>query len=346
MPVVTLPDGSERSYDHPTTAVSVATDIGPGLAKAALGAKIDDVLVDLSTPIDRDCRLSIVTPKTRAGDADPDALFLLRHSAAHVMAEAIERLFPGANLVYGPPVEQGFYYDIAFPEGTSVSSDDFSAIESEMETIIKEDRPFTRYELNVDQGLEKLREEGSKYKLDNAERAVEGGSNELSWYATGTPGAAWEDLCRGPHVPSTGCIGAFKVMNLASSYWHGDETSDRLTRVYGTAFANKKALNAHLERLAEAKNRDHRILGKQLRLFHIDEQVGQGLILWTPNGAVVRQELMNFIWRRTSQAGLPSSLYAAHRQTRPLPHLRALSVLSGEPIHADRGSCATGRVRQ
>ena len=303
MPVFTLPDGSERSFDTPTSALEVATDIGPGLAKAALGAKVDDVLVDLSLLIDHDCRLSIVTAKTRDGVADQDALFLLRHSTAHVMAEAIQRLFPGAQLVYGPPVDQGFYYDIAFPEGVTVSSADFEKIEAEMKAIIKEDRPFTRYELPAEDGLTKLRNESSKYKVDNAERAVRAGSESLSWYATGEPGSAFEDLCRGPHLPSTGRIGAFKVMSIASSYWHGDENSDRLTRVYGTAFADKKAMKAHLELLDEAKKRDHRVLGKQLRLFHIDEQVGQGLVLWTPNGAVIRQELMTFIGEELRKQG-------------------------------------------
>jgi threonyl-tRNA synthetase len=303
MPVFTLPDGSERSFDTPTSALEVATDIGPGLAKAALGAKVDDVLVDLSLPIDHDCRLSIVTAKTRDGDTDQDALFLLRHSAAHVMAEAIQRLFPGAQLVYGPPVDQGFYYDIAFPEGVTVSSADFEKIEAEMKAIIKEDRPFTRYELPAEDGLTKLHNESSKYKVDNAERAVRAGSESLSWYATGEPGSAFEDLCRGPHLPSTGRIGAFKVMSIASSYWHGDENSDRLTRMYGTAFADKKAMKAHLELLDEAKKRDHRVLGKQLRLFHIDEQVGQGLVLWTPNGAVIRQELMTFIGEELRKQG-------------------------------------------
>ena len=303
MPRITLPDGSERIYEEPTTPLQVASDIGPGLAKAALGAKIDEALVDLSHPILTDCQLAIVTPKTRQGTVDPDGLYLIRHSAAHVMAEAIQRLFPGTLLVYGPPLETGFYYDMAFPEGVTISSEDFPRIEEEMAKIIAEDRPFSRYELATNAGLEKLREEGSKYKLDNAERAVEAGSEELSWYATGTPGAAWEDLCRGPHLASTGRIGAFKVMSLASSYWHGDETSDRLTRVYGIAFPDKKQLKAHLEQMEEARNRDHRVLGKQLRLFHIDEQVGQGLVLWTPNGAVIRQELMNFIGEELRKQG-------------------------------------------
>ncbi len=303
MPDIRLPDGSVRSYDRPVTAAEVARDIGAGLAKAALGAKIDGELSDLARPLDRDCGLAIVTPKTRDGAADADALALIRHSTAHVMAEAILRLFPNAKLVYGPPLETGFYYDISFEGERAISTEDFPAIEAEMAKIVAENRPFTRYELPFDEGLAKLEREGSKFKLDNAERAREAGSASLSWYATGTPGANWEDLCRGPHVPSTGRIGAFKVTSLASSYWKGDESLDRLTRVYGTAFATKDELAAHLAQLEEARKRDHRVLGKQLRLFHIDEMVGQGLVLWTPAGSVVRQELQTFIGEELRKQG-------------------------------------------
>ncbi|MBM4112666.1 MAG: threonine--tRNA ligase, partial [Phycisphaerae bacterium] len=303
MPSIKLPDGSVRNYDAPVPAAKVASDIGPGLAKSAIGAKIDGTLTDLSSPIDHDCSLSIVTDRSRDGTTDPDSLWLIRHSAAHVMAEAIERLFPGIRLVYGPPVDNGFYYDISFPDGKAISSEDFPRIEAEMAKIVAENRPFTRYELAVNEGLKKLRGEGSKYKLDNAERAVAAGSDTLSWYSTGAPGKNWEDLCRGPHVPSTGRIGAFKVMSLASSYWHGDEKSDRLTRVYGTAFARKEDLDAHLKQLEEARKRDHRVIGKQLKLFAIDEMVGQGLILWTPNGAIIRQELQNFIGAELRKQG-------------------------------------------
>jgi threonyl-tRNA synthetase len=312
---VTLPDGSVKEFGGPVTAYQVAESIGSRLAKAAVGAKIDGQLADLSAPIARDCSLAIVTEKTRDGAADPDALYLLRHSAAHVMAEAIQRVVPGAQLVYGPPLETGFYYDIRFPEDRPLREGDFEAIEAEVGRIVKEDRRFTRYELGVEEGMKKLRSEGSKYKMDNAERAIaaSGGSEthgsesratvKLSWYATGEPGKHWEDLCRGPHVPSTGRIGAVKVMSLASSYWHGDETSDRLTRVYGTAFFSRKDLDEHLDRLEQAKARDHRVLGKHLRLFHIDEVVGQGLVLWTPNGSIVRKELQNFISEELKKQG-------------------------------------------
>jgi threonyl-tRNA synthetase len=207
MPRITLPDGKEMAYDEPVSALKVAEDIGPRLAKAALGCKINGTLSDINATIDSDCELAIVTATTRDGELDPDGLYLMRHSCAHVMAEAIGRVVPGIQLVYGPPVDNGFYYDIYVPADRPLSSDDFDAIETEMAKIVEEDRPFTRYEMPTDSGMAKLEDEGSKYKIDNAERAIDAGSDELSWYATGEPGQALEDLCRGPHVPSTGASG-------------------------------------------------------------------------------------------------------------------------------------------
>ena len=303
MPTVTLPDGSTKSFDAPVSGLDVAESIGSRLAQAAVGCTIDGELRDLSAPIERNCAFTVVTPKSRDGKPDANALYLLRHSCAHVMAEAIQRVVPEAQLVYGPPLETGFYYDIAFPDDRPLREGDFEAIEKEMAAIVKEDRRFTRYELPYGEGLGKLEGEGSKYKIDNAVRAREAGSDELSWYATGEPGKNWEDLCRGPHVPSTGRIGAFKIMSLASSYWHGDENSDRLTRVYGTAFFEKKDLAEHLERLEEAKKRDHRVLGRQLQLFHFDEAVGSGLVLWTPRGSIVRKELQDWIGEELRKMG-------------------------------------------
>ncbi len=180
MPRITLPDGSVRPYDQPVTPAQVAADIGPGLAKVALGARIDEDLCDLDTLVTKDAEIKLITTARAKDEPQPDALYLIRHSCAHVMAEAIQRVIPGALLVYGPPLENGFYYDIAVPEERPLSSDDFEAIEKEMRKIIQEKRAFTRYELPVSQGLEKLQAEGSKYKLDNAERAVEAGSEALS----------------------------------------------------------------------------------------------------------------------------------------------------------------------
>jgi len=326
MPTITLPDGSKKSFDKPVSAKEVALSIGAGLAKAAVGAKIDGVLSDLSAVIDRDASLAIVTEKTRDKKPDADALFLCRHSAAHVMAEAIQDVIgKQVQLAYGPPTDTGFFYDMFVPEGVKLSSDHFDAINKRIAEIIKEDRPFTRYEQPGTDALARLRGEGNKYKVDNAERAIglpssvysgakaaasdtatsplRHSATSLSFYATGTPGTNWEDLCRGPHVPSTARIGAARVMSLASSYWHGDENSDRLIRVYGTAFFSQAELDEFLKQKEEAAKRDHRVIGKNLRLFHIDEAVGQGLILWTPNGSIIRKELQTFIGNELRKQG-------------------------------------------
>ena len=311
MPIITLPDGTTRSYDTTTSPLQVAQDISEGLANVAIGARVNGELVDLSTPIHEDAELKLVTARKGEKESDPDALMLIRHSCAHIMAEAIQKIRPNIELVYGPALDNGFYYDISFTKEDPLSSDEFEEIEQVMKSIIDEDRPFTRYELTVDEGLAKLEKEGNKYKVDNAKSAIESGSKELTWYATGEKDTNWEDLCRGPHVPSTGRIGAFKIMTIASSYWHGDANSDNLTRVYGTAFVHSKQLKAHLKQLEEAKERDHRTVGKNLGLFHIDEQVGQGLVLWTPNGAVVRQELQNFIAQQLQLQGY-SQVFTPH----------------------------------
>lgn len=349
MPTITLPNGDKKSFDKPVSARDVAASIGAGLAKAAIGAKIDGELRDLSTIIDKDAALAIVTAPKPGQAASPDALYLMRHSAAHVMAEAIQDVV-GANskgekvlLAYGPPTDTGFFYDMYVPEGLKISSDHFDAINNRMAEIIKEDRPFTRYEGEAESVLAKLIAEGNKYKVDNALRATAAAKGDdpgrttaqymismtrvdtdrlskehatafvksvglervpsLSFYATGTPGQNWEDLCRGPHVPSTSRIGAARVMSLASAYWHGDENSDRLIRVYGTAFATQAELDEYLKQREEAAKRDHRVIGKNLRLFHIDETVGQGLILWTPKGSIVRKELQTFIAAELKKQG-------------------------------------------
>ncbi|OPZ05293.1 MAG: Threonine--tRNA ligase [candidate division BRC1 bacterium ADurb.BinA292] len=291
---LTLPDGSQKQFEAGVTGRQVAESIGAGLARAALGIKVDGELRDLDRPIAADAQVAIVTAGRDAPDAD--ALYLLRHSCAHVMAEAIQRLYPGTKLAYGPPVENGFYYDIDCP--SAITEEDFPRIEAEMERIIGEDRPFTRYEMSRAEAERKLA--GDEYKLDNVARAD---GDVMSFYATGEPGRDWEDLCRGPHVPSTGRIGAFKLLSVAGAYWRGDASRQQLQRVYGTAFPDKKQLKAHLAALEEARKRDHRVLGRQLGLFHIDEAVGQGLVLWKPKGAVVRQELQNFISEELRRQG-------------------------------------------
>ena len=286
---ISLPDRSTCDYDGPVTALAVAEGISGGLARAALAARVNGRLCDLSASIDTDAELQIVTAKN-----DPKAsLELVWHSCAHVMAEAICRLFPETQLVYGPTVENGFYYDIDLDR--PITPDDFGAIEAGMRKIIGADLPFVRYEMEREQGMAKLRAEQNRYKIENAERAK---GDRLSFYVTGEPGdAAFEDLCTGPHLPSTGKIGAYKVMSVAGAYFHGDASEKMLQRIYGAAFSDKKQLDAYLHQLEEAKKRDHRLLGKQLELYSVHDEVGPGLIHWHPKGGLIRHEIETF-WRQ------------------------------------------------
>lgn len=331
---VTLPDGTVLDAPQDASPRTVAAMIGEKLAEASIGARVtaggsfnlkDSELIDADRPLadvidgdSRGCALSIITAprqnkkgvsKFRDEQHETDALYLLRHSTAHVMAEAIERLWPDTMLAYGPPLDTGFYYDLKL--GTPISSDDFEKIEAEMKKIVEEDRPFTRYQLDTEPGMTRLKEENNKYKIDNAERAIENGAGSLSWYVTGEVDNNWEDLCQGPHVDRTSRIGAAKVMSIASSNWHGDVTSDRFQRVYGTAFFSQADLDIHMEALEQAKARDHRVVGRKLGLFEIDEMVGQGLVLWKPKGAIVRQELQNFIMEHLNRQGY-SQVFTPH----------------------------------
>ncbi len=281
------------------TAADVAGSIGPRLAKNAVGAKIttngETQLLDVHQPIPGDCAVQILT----ATDDDPDSLYVLRHSAAHIMAEAICKLYPDTKLVYGPPLEDGFYYDIDLD--TSITPDDFERIEAEMQRIVKEKRPFTRYDLGLDEGMSKLRDEGSRYKIDNAERA---GSDTLSFYVTGeNQGECFEDLCRGPHLPSTSFVKAFKVQQVSRSFYRGEVNNQPLQRIYGTAFFKKSSLEEHLHRLEEAKKRDHRIIGRQLELFAITEKVGAGMALWLPKGTTIRTKLQDYLTEEMRKLG-------------------------------------------
>ncbi len=295
MPRITLPDGKILDFPGAVTGKQVAEAIGPGLAKRAIGVKLDGQEIrDLSRPIERDCSLKVIT----ARDDDPDALFLLRHSAAHVLAEAVCAVFPGTQLAYGPPVEDGFFYDLKTPQ--PIGEADFPAIEAKMQEIVAANRPFTRCELSPADGLARTAQD--KYKRDNAERALAKGDASLSFYVSGEPGRDWEDLCAGPHVPSTGWLKASKVMSVAGAYWHGDQSSDQLTRIYGTCFAEQKALDAHLHRLEEARRRNHRKLGKEMSLFHIEED-NPGQVFWHPRGWSIYVTLMDYMRQKQREYG-------------------------------------------
>jgi len=288
---ITLPDGNVLEVPDGSATLDVAGALGPGLARAAVAGKLTDnghsEIIDLDRPLPGDCHLTILT----ADDQNTDSLYVLRHSTAHVMAEAICTLYPQTKLVYGPPVEDGFYYDIDLPH--SLTPDDFPGIEAEMKRIIKEKRPFCRVEMPRSDGMTKVVAEGSRYKIENAERAE---GDTLSFYVTGdSPGEHFEDLCRGPHLPSTAPIKAFKIRQVSRSHYRGDVNDQPLQRVYGTAFYKKSSLDAFLQQLEEARKRDHRVIGKELGLFTISDRVGSGLPLWLPKGMTVRTELQAYL---------------------------------------------------
>jgi len=280
MAQVKLPDGSKLDVKKGTIAKQLAEQIGPALAKDAVAAKLNGKLVDLETPINNDSDVAIITIDSEQG------LEILRHSCAHIMAEAICSIWPDAKLVYGPPVEDGFYYDIDLEQ--SITPEDFPKIEQKMHEIIDKNTPFVRKDMNKDQALAKMA--GDKYKIDNIKRA---NGETISFYSHGSD---FEDLCKGPHLPSTGKIGSFKIMSVAGAYWHGDPTQKMLQRVYGTAWPTKKLLNQYLKRLEEARKRDHRILGKQLQLFSFNEAApgfafihSNGMIIWNAIAGFLRE---------------------------------------------------------
>jgi threonyl-tRNA synthetase len=283
MAKVKLPDGALVEVAQGTSAEQLAQNIGPKLAQAAIAAKIDGQIVDLSTPINSDAEIQIITSK------DPEGLDVMRHSCAHIMAEAICDIWPSTKLVYGPTVEDGFYYDIDLDE--PIRPDDFERIEKRMAEIVKADQSFVRKEMSRAEALKKLAND--KYKTDNINRT----DNEvISFYSHGD---GFEDLCRGPHIPSTGKCGAFKVMSVAGAYWHGDPTQKMLQRVYGTCWATQKELDEYLNRLEEAKRRDHRVLGKQLDLFSFHED-GPGFAFMHARGMIIWNEAVDY-WRSVHQ---------------------------------------------
>jgi len=286
---ITLPDGSQRQVESGTTALDVAMGISEGLARNVLAAEVNGEVLDPQRPITEDASLKLLTWNDEEGKRT------MWHSSAHLLAEALEALYPGVKFWVGPPIENGFYYDVDFGDHT-ISDKDFPAIESKMMELAKQKNPFVRSEMSKADALAYFEEKGDEYKLDLLEGLEDG---TITFYNQGN----FTDLCRGPHMPHTGHVKAAKVMAIAGAYWKGDESKKQLTRVYGITFPKKQELNAYLELLEEAKARDHRKLGKELDLFHFSEKVGQGLPLWLPKGADLRMRLESFLKEAQRKAG-------------------------------------------
>ncbi len=282
MPVITLPDGSQRSYPNPVTVAEVALSIGAGLARAALAGKVDGVLVDTSHLISADAKLAIIT------DKDADGLDLIRHSTAHLLAYAVKELFPEAQVTIGPMIENGFYYDFAYSR--PFTPEDLAAIEKRMAELAKKDLPVTRKVVPRDEAVAYFKSLGEKYKAELI--AAIPADQDVSLYSEGD----FTDLCRGPHVPSTGKLKVFKLMKVAGAYWRGDSKNEMLQRIYGTAWAKKEDLDAYLMRLEEAEKRDHRKLGKLLDLFHMQDEA-PGMVFWHPKGWAMWQVIEQYMRR-------------------------------------------------
>ena len=288
MPVVTLPDGSQRRFEQPVTVDEVAAAIGPGLRKAALAGRVDGKLVDTSYLVKGDAAVAVVT------DKDPDGLEVIRHSTAHLLAQAVKALFPDAQVTIGPVIEDGFYYDFAYQR--PFTPEDLAAIEAKMAELAKADQKVTRRVMARDEAVKYFKELGELYKAEIIAAIPE--KEEISLYGQGD----WVDLCRGPHVPSTGKLKAFKLTKVAGAYWRGDSRNETLQRIYGTAWPDKKQLDDYLRRLEEAEKRDHRRIGKDLDLFHLQEEA-PGAVFWHPKGWTVFQALIGYMRARQDAAG-------------------------------------------
>jgi threonyl-tRNA synthetase len=288
MPVITLPDGSQRRFDHPVTVDEVAAAIGPGLRKAALAGRVNGRLVDTSHVIADDAAVAVVT------DKDPEGLDIIRHSTAHLLAQAVKELFPDAQVTIGPVIEDGFYYDFAYQR--PFTPEDLAAIEAKMSELAKADQKVSRRVMSRDEAVKFFRSQGELYKAEIIAGIPD--KEEISLYGQGS----WVDLCRGPHVPSTGKLKAFKLTKLAGAYWRGDSRNEMLQRIYGTAWPDKKQLDAYLQRLEEAEKRDHRRIGKDLDLFHLQEEA-PGAVFWHPKGWTIFQALISYMRERQNRAG-------------------------------------------
>ncbi|HWP01228.1 MAG TPA: threonine--tRNA ligase [Methylococcus sp.] len=282
MPVVTLPDGSRRQFDHPVTVRQVAESIGPGLAKAALAGRVNGKLVDLSHRIDEDAQVALITAR------DEEGLEIIRHSTAHLLAQAVKSLYPRAQVTIGPVIQDGFYYDFAFER--PFTPEDLAAIEAKMEDLAQQSLPVSRRTMMREEAIRYFQDIGEHYKAEIIEQIPAG--EEISLYTQGD----FTDLCRGPHVPDTGRLKAFKLTKIAGAYWRGDPRNPMLQRIYGTAWRDKKELAAYLKRLEEAEKRDHRRIGKALDLFHMQEEA-PGMVFWHPKGWTLWQTIEQYMRR-------------------------------------------------
>src|SRR5450432_3509798 len=295
---INLPDGSSKEFPSGTTALDVAKSISPRLADAALAAKTNGDLIDLTRPLEKDTDLRILTER------DPEALEVYRHSSAHLLAAAVLELFPETKLGHGPATENGFFYDFFRP--TQFTPEDLQKLEKKMQELVQQNLPYAREFLPREQGLEEFKKDGDFMKCHFIEQFTKP-DEKISIYRTGK----FTDFCRGPHIPSTGKIKAFKLFNIAGAYWLGDEKNQQLQRIYGTSFFSKKDLDAHLNQLEEAKKRDHRVLGQQLDLFSIQELAGPGLIFWHPKGGIIRKEMEDWMREEYLKRGY-SLVYTPH----------------------------------
>ncbi|HOB46982.1 MAG TPA: TGS domain-containing protein, partial [Zoogloea sp.] len=288
MPNITLPDGSVRSFEQPVTIAQVAASIGAGLARAALAGRVEGRLVDTSFLLENDTALAIVT------DKDADGLEVIRHSTAHLLAYAVKELFPDAQVTIGPVIENGFYYDFSYKR--PFTPEDLQKIEVRMTELAKRDLPVERSVLPRDEAVAFFKSIGEHYKAEIIASIPQ--DQDVSLYREGD----FVDLCRGPHVPSTGKLKVFKLMKVAGAYWRGDSKNEMLQRIYGTAWAKKEDQEAYLHMLEEAEKRDHRRLGKQLDLFHLQEEA-PGMVFWHPNGWTLWQQIEQYMRRVLTEAG-------------------------------------------
>src|SRR5689334_326983 len=286
---LTFPDGARREFPKNTTGLEIAQGISPSLAKRTVAMALDGELADLNDPIEADAKIELINRE------DGRALELIRHDCAHVLAEAVQSLWPGTQVTIGPVIENGFYYD--FFRNEPFTPEDFAAIEKKMREIIARDKPFTKQVWDRDRAKQVFRDKGEDFKVELVDAIP--GDEPIKIYFQGD----WFDLCRGPHMTSTGKIGnAFKLMKVAGAYWRGDSNNPMLTRIYGTAFAKQDELDAYLKQIEEAEKRDHRKLGRELDLFHFQEE-GPGVVFWHPKGWTLFQALENYIRRRQAAAG-------------------------------------------